>query len=149
MKYLGIDYGTKRVGIAVSDPLGTIAFPREILPNDSLLLEKLAQLIKEEKISALVIGKSLTLSGGENVLQRAIEHFVEKLEKKIGEDIPIYFQDERMSSHAVHMNFFSKEEKRSRKHISQKEKERKTRHIDAEAAAIILQRFLDQKTSRF
>ncbi len=149
MKYLGIDYGTKRVGLAVSDPLGTIAFPREIVANDEKLIEKLTQLINEEGITAVVVGKSLTLTGEENILQRKIDSFVEKLKERLGDRVSFHFQDERMSSHAVHMNFFSKEEKRSRKHFSQKEKERKTRHIDAEAAAVILQRFLDRNVSQF
>lgn len=149
MKYLGIDYGTKRVGTAVSDPLGKIAFPREIFANDASLIEKLIKLIEEERITAVVIGKSLALSGEENALQRKIDVFVGKLREKLGDSVSFHFQDERMSSHAVHMNFFSKEEKRSRKHFSQKERERKTRHIDAEAAAVILQRFLDRNASQF
>ncbi len=149
MKYLGIDYGTKRIGLAVSDPLGTIAFPREILANDGELIKKIIRLIHDEGVTSVVVGKSLTLRGEENLLQRKIDAFINKLKEVLGDRVSFYLQDERMSSHAVHMNFFTKEEKHSRKRFSQKEKDRKTRHIDAEAAAVILQRFLDRNASQF
>ena len=53
MRYLGIDYGSKRVGIAISDASGKIAFPREVLPNDKNLLTRIADLCAKEKVEAI------------------------------------------------------------------------------------------------
>ena len=60
MKYLGIDYGAKRVGIAISDAEGSIAFPRTTLLNDGKMLPQLAKLIEEEKIGTVVIGDTFS-----------------------------------------------------------------------------------------
>ena len=62
-KYLGIDYGLKRVGIAVSDESLTISFQRDYLPNDSKLIKTLIELEKDEGIGKIVIGMQVTISG--------------------------------------------------------------------------------------
>ena len=87
MKYLGIDYGAKRVGIAISDAAGTIAFPRATLPNDAQLFPQLAELITNEKIGSIVVGDTRSHSGKENPVTAEAEAFVAALQKTF--DVPI------------------------------------------------------------
>ncbi len=139
MKYLGIDYGAKRVGIAVSDDGGTIAFPRMILQNSPSLLAEILGIIDQEKIGGIVVGKSLDQEGRKNVIMDDIEAFVEELEKLSGKSV--YMEDERFTSHFLKSFDFTKsiEKPVSRKRTNGKAPQA----IDAQAAASILQRFLE------
>ncbi|MFZ1988109.1 MAG: Holliday junction resolvase RuvX, partial [Minisyncoccia bacterium] len=66
MRYIGIDYGTKKVGLALSDEAGTMGFPHGIIPNTPRLLETIVTLIKEKKVEAVVMGESKDFSGKDN-----------------------------------------------------------------------------------
>ncbi|MBU6491090.1 Holliday junction resolvase RuvX, partial [Patescibacteria group bacterium] len=66
MRYLGIDYGTKKAGLALSDEAGTMGFPHSIVPTTLRLIDELCALIAKEDVGAIVIGESRTLAGGEN-----------------------------------------------------------------------------------
>ncbi len=141
MKYLGIDYGTKKIGMAVSDERGKIAFPKGIIKNDGTLFEEIARIINDEGIEKIVIGKSLNLSGSENVLQKDIRSFIKKLRTFF--DGEIIEQDERMSSLAAKSHLYGKG------HIAQerwsgKLNKKRREAVDAGAAAVILQRYLDR-----
>ena len=129
MKYLAIDYGSKRVGTAVSDTAGTIAFPRTVLANDEQLFSALKKLIEEEKIEAIVVGDTRSHGGGENPVTAATESFVVKLEAET--KLPIERVWEIWSS--IEASRYA---------------EKGNEHNDAAAAAIILQRFLDMKTTK-
>lgn len=129
MKYLGIDYGTKRVGIAVSDADGTIAFPRAAFPNDAKLVDEIAALVEREGVEALVIGDTKTHGGAENPVTKEARAFAEKLEKRIG--VPVTPAFELWSS--IEASRYAPEGKG---------------HDDASAAAIILQRYLEMHTGR-
>ncbi|MBI5457577.1 Holliday junction resolvase RuvX [Candidatus Kaiserbacteria bacterium] len=124
MKYLGIDYGTKRVGVAVSDAAGTIAFPRATLPNDDKLLSHLEKLVKNEKIGSIVVGDTRSHGGKDNPVTAEAEAFVAALEGAIA--VPIERVWEMWSS--IEASRYAPEGKG---------------HDDAAAAAVILQRFLD------
>lgn len=124
MKYVGIDYGTKKVGIALSDEDASFAFPREIVATDDLL-EYLQALIKEEDIQGVVIGESLASNGQENNLAQKVQTVVKKIEEKIGK--PVFFIREDFSSVEAHRYQIKKGDR------------------DDSAAAIILQRFLDKQ----
>lgn len=137
MKHLGIDYGSKRVGIAISDDGGTMAFPKVILPNDLSLISSINNLCKEEEVSAIVLGESHDLSGKPNKIMGSIEEFKRNLEAEI--DIPIYFQKEFMTTIEARGRD-GKEVNNARKTV----KDKKT-SVDSSAAALILQRFLDKK----
>jgi putative Holliday junction resolvase len=139
MKYMGIDYGTKRVGVAVSDDAGTIAFPRVIIENSPKLFADLLELIKTEGIQEIVIGKSMDTDGSRNIIMDDIDAFREELEKLSGK--VIHMQDERFSSHFLKSFDFTKsiEKPISRQRTNGKEKQ----YQDAQAAAAILQRFLE------
>lgn len=135
MKYLGIDYGTKRVGLAISDEGGYLARPLETIKTPDSL-KKIIEICSQEKIEAIVMGRSVDGLGYENNVQNLINEFADDIGMNI--QIPIYFQDEAFSSHVAHgtqgKEMFS----------ASKSKFNKTENLDAKAAAVILQRYLDK-----
>lgn len=140
MKYLGIDYGTKRVGIALSDDGGTLAFPHKVLKNDTTLVDTIHNICGQENVSAIVVGESTDLSGNPNKIMGSIEELVKNLEADLG--LPVYLQKEFMTSlHAG--NAPTKDIFSDRK--TKKEKEVKD---DSKSAALILQRYLDKKNQK-
>jgi len=127
MYFLGIDYGTVRTGFAVGDDTTGIAFPRRVvMGGEKALLEFIIKTISKEKIGTIVLGLPKTLEQKESDSTRAVRMFAEKL-KATFPDIPVHFQDEVFSTKAVYPGSTSKEK------------------VDAAAAALILQSFLDQK----
>ena len=141
MKYLGIDYGTKRIGLAVSDESGMLAFPREILPNGKLAIEKILDLVKGESIGTIVVGNSLDTSGQRNLLMEDVDAFVEELHKLTGVSVSLY--DERFSSIAARA--MDSDKSREKPTANLRKNESRVDHIDDRAAAIMLQRYLDRK----
>ena len=121
MRYLGIDYGEKRIGYAASDEQGSIAFPRETLRNDSVLFEQLVRIIEEERIGAIVVGDTRAFGGAANTVTAEAEAFMAKLRDETG--LPVHAAWEAGSSIVASGETGI--------------------HDDAKAAAIILQRFLD------
>ena len=81
VKFLGIDFGIKRIGVAVSDDHGTLAFPKEIVLNDAKTLARLGEIINQEKINEIVIGESVDFSGKLNALSARIEVFILELQE--------------------------------------------------------------------
>ena len=73
MKYLGIDYGKKNIGLAISDSFGKVAMPFGIFANNKNFLEKFISILKREKIEALIFGLSLNLDGEENEINSEIK----------------------------------------------------------------------------
>jgi putative Holliday junction resolvase len=138
MKYLGIDYGTKKIGIATSDDGGSIAFPYKVIPNNEKFFEILSSIITSEKISEIVIGYSVMGNNTRNDISDDIDAFAEIITQLTG--LPIHMQDERFSSSAVSAFNWSKPVATPRR--TQKD----TTPQDDRAAAIMLQRFLDKKT---
>jgi len=133
MKYLAIDYGTKTTGLAVCDPTETIVSPLTALPTSEILLEKIARIVKKEAVEAIVMGLPLNMDGSAGTQAQIVQRLADKLKKMV--TVPVYFQDERLSS-------FAAEEKLVLRDLTRKK--RKAR-IDALAAAEILQSFLDSK----
>jgi putative Holliday junction resolvase len=126
MKYLGIDYGTKRVGLAVSDETGSIAFPHSIVPNDEELVPKLTALVKDAWIRTVVIGDTRAEGGAANPVTPEAEQFAEQL--KTATEVPVEWVREAGSSIEA-----------SRYAPPGRE------HDDSAAAAILLQRYLDAR----
>lgn len=124
MKYLGIDYGSKRVGIAISDENGILAFPRVVIENSSLLIEKLSRIIKEEGVSVVVLGESKDFQGEHNPIMKDIFIFREQVETEIGPRV--VFEPEVLTS----------------KQAMQIQGDNEMN--DASAATIILQGYLDR-----
>ena len=126
MKYLGIDYGSKKVGYAQSDDDGKIAFPLMISPNDKNLLKETVQLIRELKITTVVIGESVDEKGKPNPIAKEARKFGTSIENTT--DVKIAFEKE----------WYSTVEAR-------KQPGKEGGHeVDDQAAAIILQRYLDK-----
>ncbi len=98
MKYLGIDYGKKNIGLAISDSAGKVAMPFSIVKNNSAFFNNLLEIIKKEKIEALVFGQSFDLKGGENKINQEIKNLATKIKQANKSGFLIYFQDERFSS---------------------------------------------------
>lgn len=140
MKHLGIDYGSKRVGLSLSDDGGTLAFPYKILPNNTELVDAIHNICGEEGVAALVVGESHDLSGSPNKIMGSIEEFKRNLEGEL--DLPVYFQLEFMTTLEARGRE-GKEQNNARK--SSKDKQSAA---DASAAALILQRYLDKKNQK-
>ena len=145
MRFLGIDYGTKRIGIAISDENATLAFPKEILNNDTNTFKKLNEIIKKENIGEIVIGESVDFSGKLNALSARIEVFILELKEKF--KIPIHKQKEFLTSVEArrHQDFGGQARKSASGNEHSRLKQIKSGRIDASAAALILQRYLDKK----
>ncbi len=124
MKFLGIDYGTKRIGLAVSDENGRLAFPKEVVKNNGELFRKIERIIYTEKVSEVVVGESLDFAGLPNLLMKEIDFFVASLEKKF--KIAVHLEKEFLTS--VEARRYGQGDQ-----------------VDASAAALILQRYLDKK----
>jgi putative Holliday junction resolvase len=125
MRYLGIDYGTKKIGLALSDEGGEFAFPHSVVAYDRDFFSVLEKICKDESVEALVLGHSLTASGAENEIVEETNAFAEKLRSTLS--LPVYRQNELFSSVEAHRYQTKKGDR------------------DDSAAAIILQRFLDAK----
>jgi len=91
-KVLAIDYGSKRVGVAISDDTGTLAFPREVIKNNKKLLERIESLCQKEKPNLIVIGESKNFKGSDNPIAKDAQVFAERLTRKTG--LPVEFQEE-------------------------------------------------------
>jgi len=138
MKYLGIDYGSKKIGLAISDEEGILAFPYKIIKNDLELLDVVHNICGEEGASAIVLGESCDLSNNPNKIMGSIEEFKQNLEAELG--IPIYYEKEFMTS------IFARGSDGKETNNARKVKQKYKGKIDDSAAALILQRFLDRKS---
>ena len=134
MKYLGIDYGTKRVGIAVSDTDGTLARPVAVLKNTGSLLSDLEDIIAKEGIESIVVGSS---EG--NKVQGDISELIGQL--TITTFLPVDTITEAFSSMEAHGG--KGKERMSARMTKAPEK---PSDLDARAAAVILQRYLDKNS---
>jgi putative Holliday junction resolvase len=123
MKYLGIDFGEKRVGIAVSDDSGKIAFPSVVLANDQNLLKNIVDLCMQNSVETVVMGESRDYQGQINPIMWKIEGFKKQLETM---GFKVIFEPEFMTS--VQASQITGENKM----------------LDASAAAIILQSYLNK-----
>ena len=126
MKYLGIDYGSKKVGFAQSDDEGRLAFPLMVSPNDATLMKDTLELIREMKFGMVVIGESVDGNGKLNPIVKEARKFGAELENAI--DVRVVFEKE----------WYSTVEARK-----QPGKEG-SHEVDDQAAAIVLQRYLDK-----
>jgi putative holliday junction resolvase len=128
VKYLGIDYGAKNIGIALSDESGKLAFPEAVWTNDRKLIDNLKKICAEQNIKAVVLGESTDFKGKANPIFKASSVLKDKIEKEL--KLKVFFMPE---------------------YFSTKQAERilgKNKMIDARAAAVILQSFLDKQNSQ-
>lgn len=141
MRALGVDYGRKRVGLAISDPTGTLATPLETLTRRAGKrppVAALSRVAEREGVDHLVVGLPLELDGQENDWCREVREFGDSLAARL--DLPLTFIDERLSSVRAEQAIRSAGGSRA----LHKDRGR----IDAAAAAVILQCFLDGEAGR-
>lgn len=124
MKLLGIDYGAKRVGVAVADSEAGVAFPKAVFPNDRFLLGEIKNICETNRIGKIILGESKNLKGEENEIMKDIEAFKKMLEADL--HVKVAYQPEFYTS--------------AQASRVQGENDK----TDAAAAAIILQSFLDR-----
>lgn len=120
---MGIDYGEKRIGIALSNADATVAFPHSVLGSHKKSAHEIGVLAQKNDVEGIVVGESRNLKREKNPVQEKIESFAADLKKEI--EVPIVFEDEFYTSQQVERDFG------------------KNAMLDASAAALILQSFLD------
>ena len=124
MRLLGIDYGKKRVGIALTDDRGLMAFPKAVLPNDNFLITEIKNMVKSQGVSRIILGESKDFKMIDNPIMSVIKMFKDQLELATG--VEVLYEPEMLSSHqATHF-------------------QGKNAMIDASAAAIVLQSYIDR-----
>lgn len=142
MRVLGIDYGAKRIGLALSDATATLASPWRLLerpPSEAatlrLILEQIEQLSAEDDgLEAVVIGWPRRLDGTPTLQTSLVEALARALEEQV--TVPVVLQDERLSSH----------EAEARLAVRERDWRRRKAKLDAAAAAVVLQDYLDGRS---
>ena len=135
-RYIGIDYGTKRIGIAVSDPLEMFATPIATIENNQNFWKRFKEILVPYKIRAFVLGYPLKEDGSESVLSSEIRKFADAVKKKFNKEVILI--DERYSSSIAERQIIET--------VKSKKKRQDKSLVDKKAAAVILQSFLDEKT---
>lgn len=133
MRYLGIDYGTKKVGLALSDENGTMGFPHSIVPNTPELTDSIIALAQKERVGAIVIGESRDFSGAPNPVAEPAHALGDALASRAG--VPVFYESETLTS-AEARRMLEPEEK-SRSPVARAD-------VDASAAALILTSYLSR-----
>ena len=136
MRYLGLDLGTKTIGLAISDKTGLIATSYQVLHHDNdpkSCIEQLKSIINTLKIEALVLGLPKNMNNTLGTRANETLKFKEYLEKEL--KLPIYLEDERLTTKSA--EYYLIEGNTSRK--------KRKKVIDKVAATIILQSFLDKR----
>ncbi|MDL1891890.1 Holliday junction resolvase RuvX [Sphingobacteriales bacterium CHB3] len=132
-KVLGIDYGSKRIGIAASDPTRMIAQAVNTIENNERTFDKLVHIIAQEDITLIVVGMPYGQDGGKSSKAIEVEAFIGKL--KLLTSITIDTWDESYSSVKAHQAFLD---------TGMKKKKRRQKHrVDVMAARLMLQEYLD------
>ncbi len=134
MRYLGIDYGSKKTGLALSDESGKMGFPHEVVPTHELP-QRLAAVIPEHGITAVVMGESKDFSGNENPIHKEAQAFAAWVAHTFS--LPVHWEPEFLTSAAARRGPGAPDEKPSR---SPKTHE----PVDASAAALILTSYLSR-----
>jgi putative Holliday junction resolvase len=124
MRYLGIDYGTKRIGVALSDESNVFALPHSVIQNSKKLVDDLNTIICDNNIEVIVLGESKNFKGEENPVMKDIKKFKDNIENTLGKRV--VYEPEFLTSHQAERF------------------QGKTNTLDASAAAIILQSYLDK-----
>lgn len=139
MRALGLDIGSVRIGVAVSDPSGSVASPLTVLDARALASDigPLARLVEDYEPECLVVGLPLSLSGGTGPQADAVRATAERLAGAVG--VPLAYADERLSS---------AEARRVMSASGLSEREQRG-SVDKVAAALVLQGWLDSRRNGF
>ncbi|KND51184.1 MAG: Resolvase, holliday junction-type, YqgF-like protein [Parcubacteria bacterium C7867-001] len=127
MRYLGIDFGSRKVGLALSDEAGTMGFPHAIVPNDGRLIDEVTRIIAEKNVDHVVMGDSRDFSGKDNPVAHAARAFAQLLEQRTGRTVD--FEPEALTTQEASRTI-------------EGERRGDLGHVDAAAAALILTSYL-------
>lgn len=131
-RILGLDVGTVRIGVALSDPLGIAAQPFEVIDRRKAnALTRIAEIVSENGVERIIVGRPLRLSGEAGLAAQAVDLFVLELAAKV--KVPIDLWDERLSTAQAERAMIEGGARR----------ETRRQNIDKVAAALILQSYLD------
>lgn len=134
-KLLGIDYGTKRVGLAITDDLQIIASPLETIET-SKIIDHLEKLLSKEPIEAIVLGEPKYLDGNISDTTKKVYKFKTEIEKKFP-NIPIHLEDEMFTSKMAAESMIASGVK--------KKKRQDKGNLDKVSAALILKSYMDKQ----
>ncbi len=132
-RILAIDFGEKRIGFAITDPLNMFGYPLVTVSNDNKFWNELSRVISEYKVVKIILGYPLKESGSESTSSKAVLKFKEELEKRI--TLPIELVDERYSSSIARDRIIQS--------VSSKKKRRDKSLLDKNAAAVMLEDYLN------
>lgn len=137
MRYLAIDHGDKRTGLAISDSSETLVSPHSVIQtsNEQELLRRIIEVLETEQIEAVVVGLPVNMDGTESSRSQKVRKFASSLQLKIPQ--PVHLCDERLSSFEAESLIIGLE-------LTRKKKKKR---LDAIAAAAILRSFFDGKDS--
>lgn len=130
-RFLAIDYGTKRVGLALTDPLKMIAQPFTTLENNSELISEIKKIVQDKNVSRIILGFPLQLNGEIGQAAQAVEKFSTELKQAIPE-IELILVDERLTTAEAQKRMIETDARRSTR----------KQNIDQTAAALLLQNYL-------
>ena len=137
-RVLALDYGAKRIGVALSDETNTIAFGKEVISNDSKLFEKIDRIVLDSGVGKIVIGYPLNLKGLKTAQTIEVEKFELQLKdffSKLGKEVDIVRYDERFTSKMAQDSMIQSGMK--------KKKRQDKSNLDIISASLILQSYLD------
>lgn len=132
---MAIDYGSRRLGIAISDPMNIIAQGLSTLDNDGTLYEQLRAIVVDHAIGSIVVGMPYNLRGGSGIKAKEVEEFVKRLRAELG--VPVATWDERFTSKLAQSairEMGTRKMKRQRKGV-----------VDRMASVLLLQSYLDRR----
>lgn len=133
-RMIGIDYGLKRIGVAVSDPLGMFASPLETVPS-AKIIDYLKKYNCREEIGLFVVGYPMNMDNTPSEAARYVDIFLKQLKKNFP-DIPVALEDERFTSVLAHRTMIDG----GMKKMARRQKE----NVDKISASIILQTYMDR-----
>lgn len=135
---LGVDYGERRVGLAISDELGMMALPLDILQaqNFRQVIKDVLHLVQIKQVVRIVVGLPLNMDGSRGPAVEAVERFVLELRRESG--LPVEVWDERLSSRQVERMLIDSDVSRARRKGL----------VDKLAAQVVLQSYLDAQAKK-
>ncbi|HET6513131.1 MAG TPA: Holliday junction resolvase RuvX [Candidatus Kapabacteria bacterium] len=138
-RIMAVDFGTKRIGIAISDEMQILASARGVIVNDPMSIRELVARAKAEGVIKVVLGLPRSLKNEDSDMTRQVRSFGEKLQVQLeAASIEFEFRDERLTSVMANANI-------AMSGLGKKKREEKSLR-DEEAARILLQTYLDQYT---
>lgn len=132
MRYLGIDFGSSRIGIAISDELGMLAHPLETVPNDASFLSRLRKIVLEKGVSRMVVGIPRNMDGSYGPAAEKAKLFLSELKNQFT-DLQLIAWDERLTTMEAQRLL----------HAAGRDVKKSRPVIDQVAAQVLLQSYLD------